>query len=299
MHKVTINDYTCYIPSSWDELNLKQLHIIIRQFFVKPVENDFRLKVLLSFLNLKVMRRDPVPDPANKKNNLYILNRKGFPNFFVGADQLAALFPVFDFLFETHEDENKNQRIISSQLTLNLMPTFEHKGIVYYGPSEKLFNLKFDEYIVCETNYIEYLKTQDTGRLDKLIATLYRPRDPEADPDKLTYRGDLREPFNDFLIDGRAKKLSSTAPEVKFTVFFFYQGCRNFLTRQFSNVFTTTGNDSSNQLGFMGLVDSLTGGDVTKADQVRKSYLYDIMVHLEQAIINNEKMKEELKKHKS
>ncbi len=63
-------------------------------------------------------------------------------------------------------------------------------------------------------------------------------------------------------------------------------------------MFTPSVDSKHNPLGFLTLVDALTEGDVTRTESVRKSLLYDVMVHLEQTAIKAIEMKEQLNKHK-
>ncbi|MBC8488857.1 MAG: hypothetical protein H8D45_22775 [Bacteroidetes bacterium] len=285
MHTIKINDYKATVPGSWNELNKKQLFIIIRFFLLGLPEADFKLKTILTFLNIKILAKKPVNDPADNNSFLYVLHKNGYKNFLVAPDQLVEISNTLDFLFETITDEGEEIRIMNSHLSVNLLPKFTYKNKTFYGPADKLFNITFAEYIVAETNYLNFLKSKDELDLNKLVVTLYRFKDPEYIPDNVKTKGDPREQFNDHLIGRRAVNISKLNTEIKYAVFMFYKGCRNFIVKQFPAAHKPPKKKSSNNLGFLSLVDALTGGDVTKTDSVRKSYLYDVMVRLEQAAI--------------
>jgi len=166
--------------------------------------------------------------------------------------------------------------------------------VYYYGPSDKLFNITLSEFIHAETNLGRYLKTREIGYLDKLIAILYRPKG--NDPNATDFNGDIRQPFNDHRIDYHARKVHKLMMNVKLSILYFYQGCQQWYQRQFPHVFSPGKKKADNNLGFLNLVDALTGGDVSKTDEIRQSYLMDVMVHLERSAIEYEEMEAKLKK---
>ena len=166
----------------------------------------------------------------------------------------------------------------------------------YYGPADKLFNITLAEYIKAEVFYTNYLKNNDEEQLNKLIAVLYRKRKLFISKKSETYRGDLRRKFNDHLVSLHAKKLNKLPAEVKTAIAIYYEGCRAFLHKQFPGVFKSSGTGRQSGVdGMLALVDALTGGDVTKTENVRSSYLYDVMVHLQKAIEAAEEAKEKMK----
>lgn len=283
MHALTINNINYQFPSKWDELNKSQLFDVIDLLLSGLSEREFKLKSFLKLLNLKVAIRKP---SIRAGELLHLLKAKKNKPFFLSDQQLYELTKGLDFFTKEVKTELGISVITpNSELTKNLVPFFSHRFRKYYGPSDRLFNLKFDEYIVAETNLSNYLKSQSEKDLNKLVATLYRPEEPEYNPGNFTYRGDRREPFNDHLINARALKFRKLSPVIKISVLLFYQGCQKFITLQFPNVFNSPKKSSKNNLGFLGLVDALTEGDVTKTEMVRQSYLYDVMARLESAAL--------------
>jgi hypothetical protein len=298
MHKVKINDYISYLPSSWDELTRDNVFTLVRFLNTSQTETSLKLKILIAFLKLKLYKKDPILDPEDKKTLLYFVYHKGSKPFLISSQQLTDLLPALDFLFETITEKDKEYKVISSRLTKNPVPDLKWHGNPWPGPSEKLFNITFEEYIFSETNYINYLKSRDDKDLDKLIATLYRPQDPKYSVTDPFHQGDSRLPFNSHTIDARAKDIEKYPKDPKMAIVLFYQGCKTFLASQFPHVFERASDSKPNPLGFLALVDALTDGDVTKTESVRKSLLYDIMVHLEQTAIKAIEMKEKLNTHK-
>lgn len=292
MHTIKINDCIINFPASWDELTRENVFTLVRFLNSSQTEISLKIKILIAFSGLKLWRKDPIRDPKDPKTLLYLLYRKGYEPFLVSSAQLMELTVMLDFLFETVTDKDKEYKIISSRLTKNPVPDMNFHGSSWPGPSDRLFNITFEEYIFSETNYMNYLKSGDDKDLDKLIATLYRPQDPKWNFNMDHYQGDSRVPFNSHTIDARAKSIKRYPKDAKMAIVLFYQGCKNFLADQFPHVFERSADNKPNPLGFLALVDALTDGDVTKTESVRKSLLYDIMVHLEQTAIKAIEMRE-------
>jgi hypothetical protein len=285
MHALSINNINFQFPSKWDDLNKSQLFDVIKLLLSGLSETEFKLKSFLKLLNLKVAIQKPA---AHGGELLYQLKAKKNKPFFLSDQQLYELTKGLDFFTKEVKTELGVSVITpNSELTKNLVPFISHGFRKYYGPADRLFNLKFDEYLLCETNLSNYLKSQSEKDLNKLVATLYRLEDTEYNPEKHTYRGDRREPFNDHLINARALKFRKLSPVIKISVLLYYQGCQKFLEIQFPNAFNPPKKKKSgnNKLGFLGLIDALTEGDVTKTEMIRKSYLYDVMARLESAAL--------------
>lgn len=296
MHEVRINKTLIKIPSSWDELNLRYLRLIAGQSYQNFTEAQFKTTLLFYGAGIFIKNGPSVLNPANLKEDLYQVKLNDGSKAYMGADQLTALCNLFDFIFKIDESEDKKQLRIDSRLTANLVPKFKIRGKTYYGPAGKLFNITLSEFIHAETNLGRYLKSKDIQYLDRLIAILYRPEDPEYDPDSIKFTGDRRMPFNDHQFELRAKKIRKLNQNLKICIFLFYTGCQWWYQQQFPHVFAHKAKKSDNNLGFLNLVDALSAGDVTKLDQIRSSLLMDVMVHMERAAIEYEEMERQMKK---
>lgn len=294
MTVLQLNSIKTWIPNTWDELNRKQLLQIAALTMETLPEYDFKIKALLILTGWKLQ---PV-DYTKKRFGVYVICQK--QKFRLLPWQVAAICRKLDFLLSETETKNGKVIRINSKLTCNLLP-YINPGIWYqrlrplYGPSDRLYNLTFGEYLTADNFFRRYVATSDHQFLDKLIATLYRPQDGCYDPDDVTYRGDRRQPFNEFTVEKRCKRVQKLTPETKTAIVLWFNGCLAHIATMFPNVFSGKGS-GKDKFGSLTLVDHLTNGDVTKSEAVRKQYLWDVLVHLENAITAHKDMTEKLKK---
>lgn len=301
MRTLTIDGDKFPIPENWNELTRQQL-VTLGQLnrFSLPV-GEFQFKMLLAFTGL-VPERKPEVQKINYKGERRIFHHmaNGRRKYLIEQAELAWISEQLNFFFKkTKNDEKEEQFYVHSTLTKNLLPDIDVKGKTWYGPSDSLTNLLFAEFIHTETFLDYYGHTKKPEYLDKLIATIYRPQDPEYNPKSVNFHGDRREKFNDHLIDMRAVKLAEVHPAVKQAIYLFYLGCRNFIVKKFPKVFPpSSGNEKKKDafMQFMKLVDALANNDVTKNEQIRQTYLYEVMVSLQAAAEQKERIEEMYKK---
>lgn len=297
MHELRINNTVIHFPSEWDELTRPQLEVIAGLSLMNLQEMQFKTMLLFHLGDVKVEKEDAVRNPEDYSEILYKLKINKSSSAYLSAPQIADLANGFDFLFKRSESKDEKVSIsLDSQLTKNLIPYFTVEGSTYYGPSDKLFNVIFSEFIHAETNLQRFVATKEIKYLDQLIAILYRLQDSAYDADSPDFKGDRRAPFNDHHIEARAEKIHKLNHNVKLCIFLYYTGCQWWIQNQFPDVFSKKSKGKDDGLGFLGLVDALTGGDVTKTGEVHKAYLMDVMVHLQRAAVEFQKAEEKLKK---
>lgn len=287
MYTLKINNAVILYPSQWNELNRHQLEALAGLSAMQLTESSYRFHLFCALTGLLAVNVSPVVN-KNQKEPLYCFQTHSKERVWISANQLASLMKSLDFLFA--EPEDGQLRHLESRLTVNLIPWITLRGERYYGPSDRLFNLNFAEFIHAEEHFTRYLKNRDAKHLDYLAAILYRPQGKDYDPLSVDYRGDRREPFNDHLIGERVKSLEKINLNVKLCIFLFYSGCKRWIQHQFPHVFSGHGSTPAVH-GLLGLVDTLTGGDVTKVDAIRSSLLMDVLIHLEKAAVEYEQQK--------
>lgn len=297
MHELRINNTHITYPGSWDELTEKQLLAIASLSSLQLSEMQFKFHCFTALTKIEIPKQFPSRNPDNINEKLFRIRLIDKSEAMISSMQLTELANSMDFLISRAEKKDGIHVSLESKLTRNIISFFKIDGLKYYGPADKLFNITFSEFIHTETNLKRFMNSRDVVFLDKLIAILYRKQARDYDPDSKDFNGDRREPFNDHQIDARAAVISKMDHNIKIAIYLFYTGCQNWIMNQFPHVFQGTGKRSDDSLGFLGLVDTLTGGDVTKNELVRSSYLMDVMVHLEKSAIDYEKMKKDLKMH--
>lgn len=297
MRELKLNNDIFLLPENWNEISANDLLSIAHLLIITKNPVDFKTKLFLRITGLQVCRvAEHVID-----EKCYIMLKKGDKRYMVSTTDLSFVIDVLDFLFLKVTDKDGNiDYLVDSKIIKNLLPVIQHDFIKYYGPADALTNILFEEYIFCETYYQNYIKTNKESDLDMLIAVMYRKKDATADKISTHFRGDLREPFNSFLIEANAKKLKSLNAAEKKAIYLFYYGCRSYIIKKFDIVFNskkeTAADNVSTFESMMKLVNALSQNDVTKNEQVRKSMLYEVLITLQEIALQNKRLEESLKK---
>ena len=289
MQKIKINSISIIYPNCWNDLTKDQLLFIVRIFKLKYDDLEFKIRTAFYLLNIKVSSGDST---FRAPDVLHMIQLHNADPLYISNQQILFIANSISFLTHTYTDEKDKQFLsLNSSLTINKIPSFKHKGKLYYGAGENLFNITFDEYLEADNHFMNFLKSNEEIHLNKLIASLYRPMSKNYKHNSADSTGDNRQPFNSNIIDYNADIFNSLDPDYKIAISLFYNGCRQFISNNFKNVFNTKSKTKkpSNELpASLALVDALTNDDVTKNDLVRKSLLYDVLVRLERASIQNQ-----------
>jgi hypothetical protein len=231
------------VPEKWNELGTKQLLTCIRCLFTPGLTKHLRQRLLLQTL---------LQLPVAVFNALQ-------------PEQILALAPVTNFLTETNS------------LTRQLIPSFR---IPYkpwrrlYGPHDYLRNVSFAEFIFADTYYTHFCQTGDELLLNKMVATLYRPKRWFNGLKNIFgfYFGDVRATFNEHLIAGRTKHVAKINDTRKLAIMAFYRGCREQMEAEYSYVFTAEkGERTNSSTGWEPVLRGMSGGkfgDIEKTMQI-------------------------------
>lgn len=282
---IRLNDHITTIPSGWNDLNKKQL-LAITSLINKPIEYmEFKAKVLFAFTGWKLSQSAP---------EYYIIKTKKH-DFTVALWQIVEILDAMDWFFKSTETKAGKLLHINATITRCTITHFSVNLRKYYGPADRLYNITFGEYLAADNYFSRYMETKEPGFLNKLVATLYRPKDKKYTKTGYDARGDIREPFNDNNIEARAKKISKIPEHVKQAILMFFNGCKIALSETFTEVFSEK-SGGKNKFGGLSLVAALSGGDVTKSKIVREQYLYDVMVSLDETTRSHREIIKKAKK---
>ncbi len=300
MQNIKIGSISIIYPNCWNDLTKDHLLFIVRIFKLNYNDLDFRINIAFYLLNIKVGSGDPT---FRSPDVLHMIKHHNADPLYISNEQILFIANSILFLTRTYTDENDKEFLsLNSTLTVNKIPSFKHKGILYFGPGDNLFNITFDEYLEADNHFMNFLNSNEQTYLNKLIASLYRPVRKNYKHNSADSTGDKRQPFNSNIIDYNADIFNSLNPDYKIAISLFYNGCRQFISNNFKNVFNSksTTKKSGNELpASLTLVDALTNDDVTKNSLVRKSLLYDVLVRLERASIQNQETKDNADKLKN
>jgi hypothetical protein len=183
------------------------------------------------------------------------------------------LAPAIRFIFE---ENDLNKWVIES-----IRPSMFQE---YYGPADALSNMTAYEFFkYCEQLYWSYKSKPHPDTLNALVAVLYRQKR------KGPVNDDHRCELTDAGVSERAKQISKLPLHVRLSIYFNYEGCRNFITKAHSKAFSGKGGQYKKR-GDVTL--ALAGGPLGDLKQTRQSNLYDFLLHLEELIEREEKLKE-------
>ena len=215
----------------------------------------------------------------------------------IGALDLLTDYQILDLTKMIHWVYEK------LDLKENKIISFTLDEIDYLGPSSDLSNMRFGEFIMAETYFMQYTESrmENSIYLDKLIAALYRPHGlgPEYSPGDAHYRGDWRQKFNSNLIDSRASIIKDLDLAIKDGIYLFYAVARDSLFSYYPNVFPKRKSSSKQQnvgqinFGWIGVFDDMLGEKGRTAESLEDEFLSTALMSLER---NQIKIKEINKK---
>ncbi len=299
MHCLTINNIPYSVPGTWNELTRAQLLSLVDMYNKEYNITELSVKLLLVITGLKVVYVTSYQAKGFGMSSQVYQFRHGRHFFIIDVNDIIFAASKLQFLFSIKEEKDQKYYMLDPQLSKNLIPEISF-GLpffksTWYGPSDSLTNITFSEFIHAETAYDKLVKTNNDEYLNRIVAILYRPAGKIKTCD-VDYRGDTREPFNDFLIDRRSKRAIFIRDNIKTAILLFYAGCRRALTKIFPEVFSGSASGGDTFKSYMSLVEILAGYDITKKEEIRNAYLYDVLLTLNQSIIRDREREKELKK---
>ncbi len=299
MKDLTINNINIgKLPSDWKELKPEEVKALCKFLIPGICPDSLKVLMLLFVAKLKLLNAPQVDSPDKiPDKTLFALKSKKTGMFYANTADLQALTDCFSFIFNKQDDKI----YLESGIVVNYFPKLRTTfGYNLYGPSSGLFNISFAEFIRLETLYEMMRNSESDDAENRFCGTLYRRKDPKANPDSPDFKGDIRLPFNDHLARSYTRHGKRLSGWKKIYIRLFYEGCRNFIIKKFEQAFHSY--ESSHEAGqttfenFNKLVTGLSNGDLTKANLIRKAPLYDAFSQLEALAIQNKKMRDSINK---
>ncbi len=234
--------HSFYLPETWDEIEQEDM-LEMAPFLLKDTP-EHRLNIVFAYLPKKVVA-------------LF---------FQLPEAEVYRITSRLDWLYDTCLDKP-------------LIPFFKNdKGKIYHLPAQGLSNCVIVEYVFAD-KYFEDIRKGDSSKIDALILALCRPQRKDYEPDSPDYDGDIREKFNENLIDSRVKDMKNVDMRLKMYFLLFFMGCKRSLAQKYSPLFAEAEEDSDSitrpDFGFVGIIWELAGG-VVNQDKVQFTHLHDI-----------------------
>jgi hypothetical protein len=303
---LTLNNDKYKLPDSWDDLSEGQL-LRIADLANKSIPvNQFKTHILLSILGFQSGNRmyayshsQQSPTTTKDKELCYVLkDYKNKKRYLISITDLAYIVTnSLGFLFKESIIENKQHIEIDCKLNKTIITSIPLQGEKWFGPGDSLSNSTYEEYIRCLVSASEYSRGDSAG-LDRLICAMYRPGNSE----NAAENGDFRQPFNDNLVQHRAKFVANLHPVLKSAIMLQFNGAIRNLANIFPNAF---GSSSSNAkpptsrdifLQQFEIIDNLAQHRIPDKEIIRKSQLYDVLQTLDNVVRQNNELKRKLKK---
>ncbi|UOY07710.1 hypothetical protein L0P88_03965 [Muricauda sp. SCSIO 64092] len=199
---------------------------------------EFNANQFLSFSRLAILMNAKIISFAQFKTRLVyeFLNlkrtvKKKSDHHMPVVENVLKISKLANKYFEAEKKGNETIQVIKMDFYRQLLPKISVNGHVFHGPSDALFNTVYGEFLQLHSLFNDYSSTGDEHVLDRMIATIYRPKKIAYGLRKLlpNYKSDIRKKFNPELTDFYAKKLNGLSPEVKHAIYLFVASCINFL----------------------------------------------------------------------
>jgi len=249
-------------PERWDELTTKQFIRIHQIFYLIPGKEAQRAMITMML---------------SKTSFLMWLR--------LTLIQRVQLQWLFDWVYSD-----------KSVVTRNFFPKIKIGVKSYLGPSNTLGNVNASEFSEADFHFLNYHKHQKDEDLHLLIASLYREKDPLKSIKSPEYNGDLRENFNTYTVDKRAKTIAKLSTWKKLGIYTFYRGCRKEIEQTYDRVFSKKTAASVESYGWPETFMRMSGDQFGKVSEVMKNDMHEIFLKMQIDLKDQEEWERKNKK---
>lgn len=249
------------LPTSWDQLKPKQLLFVSWLFLQGKERSDFLTRAFIFLSGLRPLQKSASINKKEKQFDYWYKHKFYKKAFTISQGVMVELVNRCKFLLEDVGEVNPLKRIRFAR-----------------ARDRRLYKSTFGEYLSAENWYFAYQTTQKEEYLDCLVACLYRP---------------WWKRFDDSKVRKRSKFYRKVPIHVKYTVFLWYSGFRNYVKTRCPELFKETGEGGKMNVRdhITGMIRCLNDGDITKNKLLMKSPLWDALTELNQAMEAVKKLK--------
>lgn len=194
--------------------------------------------------------------------------------------QVAQLTLLISRLFEVND------------LTVNKLPEicFYHGWDAHrwIGPADGIANLSIKEFAVADSYFLAYMSSKEDSLLDLLIACLYRPQDKKKNPHRTDFDGDMREPFNEHILEKRATIVRSLSAVDRQRILYYYIGCRNQLSAHYPHLFDGSGDDGQ-ESDWLDMIRTLPNEKFGTIQQAEKENMHAVFSVVDRMMMDSKK----------
>lgn len=274
MSKLVLGSSEIIIPSTWNELSTKNLEALAT-FSMKslPVQT-LKVYMMIHLAELRPGKKLPKGEDG-RTDDVYVYYR-GRHKYGMTAPQMQRAAHCLSWLFAMDEATNA----VHLDCRLVRCPYKHLPGGLRYSPGDGLEAITYEQFVWAQV--YEQRLADDPDAVYSLLAALWHSgKTVDADT-----------------IAKDAKQLRKLRPAQLTVMYWLWEGSMRFLASKFPRVFGGGGDDGRHYNILeeqQKIIDALADGDVTRKPLVRSSYLYDVLVTMEQTLARQE---EELKKMK-
>lgn len=264
MKTILLNKRYYKVPASWNEMNQKQLLQAMDILFVKGYKAE---QMLLRLVQC-------------------ITGLSDYRFFKCDIEEVEEFFYLGTFMLNP-----------DIAFTKNILSEYKFSHTMFYGPADRLDNLKMKEFTLTEDLYIRWFDSEkkDIEALNEMVAILYRPA-PAKYNFKVDPNGDCREPFNQNTSAYYARTYVRDWPlRVKLAIATWYNGCRINIVQNNPEVFNGSEEDSS-RYGLVSVMlnvaETNVFGDFAK---VEDQYVGLVMMQLNETVDKAKRLEKSVK----
>lgn len=283
MKTIEIQNIKIQVPSSFSELTpeayVYALHLIARG----KSKGEFLLYLFLYITNIKVGKTDTstIEIWVEKKRFLAVKN-----DFYYSLHSL-------DWLLE----EKNNKPTLRNAFAIQLMPKINVKDKTYYGPTTAFSSVIWGEYIMIQTYYSRYLRTNNRKWLYYLMAVLYRESNGLT-VDSVDFKGEFRVQYSSARDEVMASFWEENATDAQLIAVCHYViGGLSHLKLAYPNAFVEKHSEQEEELkindpfkSLLVLTDTLAQ-DATKTEMLTNTSLHLVCQRIDNIALEDRKKK--------
>jgi len=296
MNKIEIEYKVHFIPSSWEEMTVKQLSYLVGLYSRKLTDFEFRTLLIIYFLG---WRRKVI----TYKDKMYWIPKyfryfplRSFVPFLISKGKYKEIDSTdLYLLIETIDFVNKETPILH-QNKLPVIKVGRFSKTKLFGPADDFSNCSYLEYAKTDVRFMRFFASEckDINALNELIAVIYRPKKWFLFFRKRlgSFNGDIRRNYNDIFVERYKNKINHLPWHTKYAIFLFVYGVRKQIEDDYPHIFQKTEESKSNGFGHAGIIVELAGPKFGNPSETAETPLHTIMIHLEQLSIDAEEVRE-------
>lgn len=271
--KIIAGDY----PSEWNDLTRKQYVAVINLLHSSGEMYFFRVRLVSIMLGLSKLKTLLLAASfkiakwtgTNKYANVNELKEEAEDN---AAIMMVQLWWLFAWVQE------------DITLTKNLIRWIKPGlfGTKLYGPDDGLSTMTAEEWMWVDLFYMAWRENNDFEDLHKMVACMYRPKIASKKQYEVDFTGDIREPFNIHLIDGRVEKIKNLNEVELLAIMHWYESSRHVIVKDFDRVFTESNETDAEDYGWPAVFMAIAqDGPFGNLEKVNGENVSTVLLHMQ------------------